>query len=1199
MSINKKRNLFKCAALALCLLAAFALIIAGCDNGSSGDAVEAARSTRLAKVSLTVGGDAQGMAQKSISVGGLDWSSLTYKYKAVPQWTANNIQGAVTTWTNLPGNNPGTYSDGMSLGYFTPGQWVFHIQILNGSTPIYQGNSAVYSISSSGVAITVPVSKIVTEAQDGSVQITVTAATQENDSLTISYTGTASGSNITADASRSGGITTFSKTISSLGAGTYEFTLTHSNGTTGAVVGVDLTAGQTATIEGTLNNGIWQVGLVTLTVHSITVSPAPSNGTIYPDVAGAAPGDKVVLYVEPDDGYILSTISVNSGAVSTTDISDANGVAYTFTMPDADVTVTAAFTGAPVNTITVNTASHGSVTASKASGTAGEQIYLVVEPDDGYGLTSITVAGTSCNVETTAINAGTYKFTMPDESVTVTPVFAVSSSHIIYFSSVSGGSVRANKVSAESGTTVTLTTVPSSGNGISSLTVTGNSAISLNEEVRTELNTYTFSMPNTDVTVAATFGTAYSITGTGSTAGGSVVADRSTACAGETVTLTTATNSGYRFGGVTYNGNATAEVAAGTTYTFTMPNANVTVAAVFNQLYSITKNSMTNGSVTLAKTEAISGETVTLTIQPDDGYQLASISTSNGNLTGSGTASGSTRTLTMAAANAVISASFEKVTYTISGTGSVTGGSTSYSGTPQIGNTITLTATPSTGYQLASISATDSTGALSLTTTGTNTRTFTMRSSNVTVSASFEKITYTVTLDQQDHGTLSYSGTPQMGNTITITAGSLDSSYTLASVAVQDTTNSTSVTPSAVSDNSCTFVMPAGNVTVTPTYTSGYSVTVGSLSNGSATVQTASAAAASSLSNITAGTAVTINLTPSTGYQVSTVTVKDGSNNSVTVNGSGNTRTFTMPSSAATVSATFTKVTYTITKGSMTNGDVSYSGTAQYGNTITVTVNPNSGYELNALTVNNGSVSTNASVAGRTYTFSMPAANVTINATFKAHTLSYVEGVASLAVGDVVLQNGKYVSKANFLKSPKSYVSASAPAGVVAYTGTTDTIGTTGKVYMVGLNQGSSLKWAPSGTTGYTTTFSTSLTAGERNWAVITAADAAGVESAATNYPAFNYANTYSVTGYTSGWFLPAKAELSKLYTNRTTINNTINAITGAGGTATALPSSGSVWSSSQTYYYNNAWTVNFTNGDTNYSAKDYNGYVRVVRALN
>ena len=158
-------------------------------------------------------------------------------------------------------------------------------------------------------------------------------------------------------------------------------------------------------------------------------------------------------------------------------------------MPDADVTVTAAFTGAPVNTITVNTASYGSVTASKASGTAGEQIYLVVEPDDGYGLTSITVASTSGNVETTAINAGTYKFTMPDESVTVTPVFAVSSSHIIYFSSVSGGSVRANKVSAESGDTVTLTTVPSSGNGISTLTVTGSSSVALNETVKAELNT--------------------------------------------------------------------------------------------------------------------------------------------------------------------------------------------------------------------------------------------------------------------------------------------------------------------------------------------------------------------------------------------------------------------------------------------------------------------------------------------------------------------------------------------------------------------------------------------------------------------------------------------------------------------------------------------------------------------------------------
>lgn len=57
---------------------------------------------------------------------------------------------------------------------------------------------------------------------------------------------------------------------------------------------------------------------------------------------------------------------------------------------------------------------------------------------------------------------------------------------------------------------------------------------------------------------------------------------------------------------------------------------------------------------------------------------------------------------------------------------------------------------------------------------------------------------------------------------------------------------------------------------------------------------------------------VTLTLSPSSGYNIGTVTVKDASNNTVTVSGTGNTRTFTMPASNVTVSATFTEITHTV-----------------------------------------------------------------------------------------------------------------------------------------------------------------------------------------------------------------------------------------------------------------------------------------------
>ena len=207
----------------------------------------------------------------------------------------------------------------------------------------------------------------------------------------------------------------------------------------------------------------------------------------------------------------------------------------------------------------------------------------------------------------------------------------------------------------------------------------------------------------------------------------------------------------------------------------------------------------------------------------------------------------------------------------------------------------------------------------------------------------------------------------------------------------------------------------------------------------------------------------------------------------------------------------------------------------------------------------------------------------------------------NLAIGDIVLQNGKYVSYSNFTAAPAEYLAVSQPAGIVAYFGETGTAGITGKVYMVSLRPSDNcLRWIPysESSTGYTTTFSTSETAGEGNWAVIQSEDPVDSANAATNYPAFNYANNYSVTGYTTGWFIPSRYELHTLYANKATINDSITTITDAGGTAT--PMADFFWSSSQNpdYYYI-VFTYNFSNGMEGYPAKyDYQTRVRVVRAL-
>lgn len=317
----------------ICLITLVFFCILACDNGSVSDS-SASNSSGLVDVSLTV--DKSSASQKSISVDSdYDPANLKFFYKATPQWSQNRpIHGSTNDqFILIPNCSAGSPA---SLGSFTAGEWLFEVQVKYGSNLIYQGTSTT-SIYSGHTSVNVEVAKII-QLASGTVSVTVTAPTVDDEAMTVAWSGTASGSSGTVTGTPLGnGTTEFTYTASSLSSGYYTFTLNHSSTGAGAAIGVDLRAGERAEITGHLDNGIWQVGYITVKVHNVEIHS--SGCSVQANINSAAAGEKVSFYVSPSPDELTVICGVSN--VPTT---YENGL-YTFVMPDGDVVLTATCSG--------------------------------------------------------------------------------------------------------------------------------------------------------------------------------------------------------------------------------------------------------------------------------------------------------------------------------------------------------------------------------------------------------------------------------------------------------------------------------------------------------------------------------------------------------------------------------------------------------------------------------------------------------------------------------------------------------------------------------------------------------------------------------------------------------------------------------------------------------------------------------------
>ncbi len=230
------------------------------------------------------------------------------------------------------------------------------------------------------------------------------------------------------------------------------------------------------------------------------------GGTVTLDkTEGIVPGSTVTITTVSNLGYDLKELTVKDSSGTSITCSKFSANKYFFTMPESNVTVTPVFKKLN-HSITIDSGIiNGTVTCEKSTATQGTNILLVVTPDSGYELRSLSAADAADN----ALEITGNSFTMPDSDVMVTAVFQETQnqteSYSVQIESAENGSVSANKTSEiMPGSTVIITAAPNQGYEFESLTIKKSSGENITY-YKYSTNKYFFEMPNSNVTVTATF----------------------------------------------------------------------------------------------------------------------------------------------------------------------------------------------------------------------------------------------------------------------------------------------------------------------------------------------------------------------------------------------------------------------------------------------------------------------------------------------------------------------------------------------------------------------------------------------------------------------------------------------------------------------------------------------------------------------
>ena len=390
------------------------------------------------------------------------------------------------------------------------------------------------------------------------------------------------------------------------------------------------------------------------TPHTVTLPDAVAGVTLTLGTTSNTyiKDDTVTLTVEKEGTDIVTVTAKNGDTdVALTEVQEAAQdeaaaqattekakTVYTFTMPDGDVTISVT---KDAKTYAVNVAplTNGEITASAKEAAEKETVTLTAKPATGYALKAGSVKVTYKDADNTdktvevkpdTEKANTYTFAMPAYPVNVSAEFVKE--YKVTAAPADNGTVTVDPTAAVEGTDVTVTVKAADNYQLKADSLTY--SYQIGEDKKTEKLTLTdgkatFKMPAADVTVDAKFeampAKTYGITS--DVTNGAAKLSVETAAVGDTVEVTfTANGENYKLeeSSVRYEKKDDTSTAKALTltdgkYSFTMPDYDVVVKAVFAKTTHTVTCNVTNGTATVEPTGEIKeGTSVTVTFKPDE-----------------------------------------------------------------------------------------------------------------------------------------------------------------------------------------------------------------------------------------------------------------------------------------------------------------------------------------------------------------------------------------------------------------------------------------------------------------------------------------------------------------------------------------------------------------------------------------------------